>query len=372
MGAQPSGEVTVTSAPSRGRNVLMGCLAGCGALALLAVSTCAGFVWWVNRPGELLEPARLRGPETTAYLEWKLRLEDPGTAAFVQELLASMQRLQQRAPGVMPGPLGGMLSRYQARRNEKEFRKLFPCVVAWSVLSAPDPQHEQHLVSVSLAALGNRTVVVDWVLGFLLGKDRDTEIVEHAGERIYRLKRFDSAFFLRRGQVFFTTGLEGAKLAVDRLSVEPPAAVEPTSLDRLIAALPPERALRGATTNEHGEVARLLDVLLDGEHAEAASRLGLDAVRGATLAGGFDEQSKFHATLDVLGIDTSGVEGGPERLASALAASLSTSSLPVGVQAAALADGVRFEFEVDDLPGLLERLSDRAESRLRSRHSAEK
>jgi hypothetical protein len=97
--------------------------------------------------------------------------------------------------------------------------------------------------------------------------------------------------------------------------------------------------------------------------------LGLDSVRGATLAGGFDAQSKFHATLDVLGIDASGVEGGPEHLASALAASLSTSSLPVGVRAAALADGVRFEFEVDDLPGLLERLSDRAESRLRSRHA---
>ena len=92
MGA-PSGDVAVTSGPSRGRNVLMSCLAGCGALALLAISTCAGFVWWVNRPGELLEPARLRGPETTAYLEWTLRLEDPGTAAFAQSLGVDEARL---------------------------------------------------------------------------------------------------------------------------------------------------------------------------------------------------------------------------------------------------------------------------------------
>ena len=363
MGA-PGGEVAVTSGPSRGRNVLLSCLAGCGALALLAVSTCAGFIWWVNRPGELLEPARLRGPETTAYLEWTLRLEDPGTAAFVQSLLGSMQRLQQRAPGVMPGPLGGMLASYQTRRNEKELRKLFPAVVAWTVLSAPDAQHEQHLVSVSLAALGNRTVVADWFLGFLLGNDRDTEIVEHAGEKIYRLKRYDSAFFLRRGQVFFTTGLEGATLAVDRLSSGTLPSAEPTPLDRLIASLPAERALRGATTNEHGEVLRLLDVLLDRDHEDAMARLGLDTVRAATLAGGFDEGSKFRATLDVLGPDLSAVEAGPERLAAALAQSLSTASLPVEVQGAALEGGVRFEFRVDDLPGLLERLMDRAGSRL--------
>ena len=365
MGA-PSGEIAVTSTPSRGRNVLMGCLAGCGALALLAVSTCAGFLWWVNRPGELLEPARLRGPETTAHLEWTLRLEDPGTAAFVQELLGSLQRLQQRAPGVMPGPLGGMLSSYQARRNEKELRKLFPCVVAWTVLSAPDPQHEQHLVSVSLASLGNRTVVADWFLGFLLGRDRDTEIVEHAGEKIYRLKKHDSAFFLRRGQVFFTTGLEGATLAVDRLSAGPPVSAEATPLDRLIATLPADRALRGATTNEHGEVARLLDVLLEEEPGDAAARLGLDAVRAATVHGGFDEHSKFRVTLDMLGADLSGVEGGPARLAAALSASLSSASLPVTVEGAPLADGARFEIEVADLAGLLERLSDRAESRFRS------
>ena len=351
---------------SRGRNFLLGCLAGCGALALLAVSSCLGLVWWVNRPGELLEPSRLRGPETTAYVEWTLRLEDPGTSAFVDELLASLGRLQRSASSPLPGALGGFLANLQSRRNERQLRELFPCVVAWGVFGGAEPEDELHLVTLSVEKLGNRLVLIDWFLGWVIGRDPETEVVSHRGEKIYLLKKPGSAFFLRSGQIFFTTGLEAATRAVDRLQPEAAGPPEATELDRLIEGLPADRPLRGATTNQHGEIGRLVSLLLDPPAEEVPGTVW-DQVRGATLAGGFAEDSSFVAALDLRteGPLWSGEEA--RAMAESLAASLSTESLPVRVEALPQADGVRFEFEVDDLPRLLERWTARVVERARER-----
>jgi len=362
VGTPPSDASAPTR--SRGRNFLLGCLAGCGGLALLAVSSCIGFIWWVNRPGELLEPARLRGPETTAYAEWTLRLEDPGTSAFVEELLASIRRLQERANSPLPGGLGRLLSGYQARRNETQLRQLFPCVVSWSVLSGSRPEDELHLVTVSIERLGNRTVVADWILSWVLGRDDETEVVSYGGENIYHLKRQGSAFFLRRGQIFFTTGIEAAQRAVDRLQPRSAPSAEATELDRLIDTLPPDRPLRGATTNEHGELERVLARLVDDDRAAELAAIPREIVRGATLSGGFDESSRFAAVLDVL--TTRPPDGAGDRirqLAEAIGASLSTESLPVHVEAVPREDGVRLVFEVDDLPRLLERWTEHVAER---------
>jgi hypothetical protein len=86
------------STRSRGKSVLFSCLAGCGILALVMISSCVGFVWWLNRPGELLEPSRLRDADTTGYVEWTLRLEDPGTEALVEDIFAAIRQIQERAP----------------------------------------------------------------------------------------------------------------------------------------------------------------------------------------------------------------------------------------------------------------------------------
>jgi len=362
----PSSEAAAPTR-SRGRNFLLGCLAGCGALALLAVSSCLGLVWWVNRPGELLEPARLRGPETTAYAEWTLRLEDPGTSAFVSELLASIERLQRSAPSPLPGALGGFLASYQARRNEQQVRQFFPCVVAWTVFGGAGPDDELHLVTVSVEKFGNRLVLIDWFLGWLMGRDAETEVVSHRGEKIYHLKKPGSAFFLRRSQIFFTTGLEAATRAVDRLQPGATRPAEATQLDRLIDGLPPDRPLRGATTNEHGEVARLLALLLDRPPEEVLPGVEWERVRGLTLAGGFATDSSFEAALDLLTVGPAWPAEEAQAVADALAASLSTESLPVRVEAVPHADGMRFVFEVDDLARLLERWTARLVERAAER-----
>ena len=50
---------------SRGKRILVGCGIGCGALLLVSISSCVGFFVWLNRPGELLDPERLLGGDTT-------------------------------------------------------------------------------------------------------------------------------------------------------------------------------------------------------------------------------------------------------------------------------------------------------------------
>lgn len=342
----------VASAPRRrGPKLLLGCAVASLVVVLLAVSSCVTFVWWVKRPGELLEPARLRGPETTAYVEWTLRMEDPGTAAVVHRLLGTLQRFQQRATP-FSGALGRVLSSYQQRRNQRQLEMLFPCVVAWSDSPGSGPAEELQLFTVSIEKLGNRLVLMDWMLGWTLGRDEKTEVVSYHGERIYHLKQSGSAFLLRSGQFILTSDLDAAKRAVDRLRPEAPAPVEETGLDRLAAALP-ERALRGAATNERGEVRRLFAVLLDTAQTAAPPAVPWDDVRGATLAGGFGESSEFEAEIDLL-VPAADDEAWIGELAGALGRSLSGETLPVHVEAALREDGVRFRVEIEDLPELLD------------------
>ena len=41
---------------SRGKRILIGIGVGCLAIVLLIVGSCAGFIIWINRSGELIEP----------------------------------------------------------------------------------------------------------------------------------------------------------------------------------------------------------------------------------------------------------------------------------------------------------------------------
>ena len=63
----------------RTKRILIGCGAGCGGMILILIALAVGFGMWIQGKGELLEPQRLLGADTTGYLEWTLRLEDPGT-----------------------------------------------------------------------------------------------------------------------------------------------------------------------------------------------------------------------------------------------------------------------------------------------------
>jgi len=339
---------------SRGKNVLFGCLAGCGLLALIMISSCVGFVWWLNRPGELLEPSRLRDADTTGYVEWTLRLEDPGTEALVEDIFAALRQIQERAPNALPPAVENALRSYQTRRNEEQFRELFPCVMAWSVIGGETPEDELHVFTVSVAKLGNRLVLMDWVMGMFIGKSPDVDVVKHGGEKIYYLPREGSAFFLRRSDFFFTTDLEAAKRVVDRLQPGAVAsATQATRLDRMLSVLPEQQPLRGAATNALGETRRFFELLTGVSDLDVIESLPWDRVDGMSLSGGFTEESSFEATLDLMFDTGQWTEQDAEALTGALMRSLASEDLPVGISVVPRPDRVQLVFDVDDLPGLL-------------------
>lgn len=343
-----------SSPRSRGKNVLFGCLAGCGLLALIMISSCVGFVWWLNRPGELLEPSRLRDADTTGYVEWTLRLEDPGTEALVEDIFKALRQMQERAPNALPPAFEKILRDYQTRRNERQFRELFPCVMAWNVIGGETPEDELHVFTVSVAKLGNRLVLMDWIVGMFIGRSPDVDVVKHGGEKIYYLPREGSAFFLRRSDFFFTTDLEAAMRVVDRLQPGHGAgAAEATRLDNMLNSLPEQRPLRGAATNAQGETRRFFELLTRVRDLDVIDGLPWDRVDGMSLSGGFTEESSFEATLDLMLDAGRWTEQEAEALADALKRSLASEDLPVGIRVVPRPDRVQFVFDVDDLPGLL-------------------
>jgi len=348
--------VTNSSSPtkSRGRSVLFSCLAGCGVLALVMISSCVGFIWWLNRPGELLEPSRLRAADTTAHLEWTLRLEDPGTEALVEDIFAALRQMQDSVPNALPPAIEGILRDYQNRRNERQFRQLFPCVVAWSVIGGESEEEELHVFTASVAKLGNRLALMDWFVGMFIGRSPDVDVVKYRGEKIYHLPKEGSAFFIRRSNFFYTTDLEAATRVVDRLQPgSDESARQVTRLDRMLDALPEQWPLRGASTNAHDEIRRFFELITGVADRDVVDNLPWDRVSGMSLSGGFTQESSFEATLDLMLDGQRWSEEDANALAEVLAKSVDSDALPIAIEVVPRQDRVQFVFDIDDLPGLL-------------------
>ena len=81
----------------RKKKVLIGCLGGCGLVVLASIGSCVCFFVWLNSPDEVLEePQRPLVDDTSAYLQWTLRLDDPGTLDFVHPLIDIRSRNAKR------------------------------------------------------------------------------------------------------------------------------------------------------------------------------------------------------------------------------------------------------------------------------------
>jgi hypothetical protein len=348
-------ETQATGSPrkerTRASRILLGCLGGCALVALVLVSSCVGFVWWLNRPGELIAPGDLRGPDTTAYVEWTLRLEDPGTRALVEDLLATMRELQDAADTPLPPAVSGLLNDMQSRRNERQMRQLFPCVVAWTVVGDATGR-DLHLVTASIEKLGNRLVFIDWLMGWFIGRGPEIDTVRYDGETIYLLEKHGTAFFMRRSDFVFATDLDTAKRAVDRLA-SPDSTGEGVGLERLLARVPADSPLRGAALNRNDEVRRFFELVTADDEQDAIDSVDWERVSGMTLHGGFTEESAFEAEITLM---TEGGEWPPEAvepLRDAIARVLSSDAVPSSVELRLRPDRVELYLEVDDLPGLL-------------------
>jgi hypothetical protein len=332
-----------------GKQVLIGCSVGCLAFLVLGIGGCVAFFVWLRQPGELLEPVRLVGAETTGYAEWTLRLEDPGTEAVVESLVRASREQQERQRLELPSWLDALIARQQTRDRE-QLRNLFPMLAAWSLRPGADPGSPLHVFTVSIEAAGNRIVLLDSVLGLAFRFGSNAKTVVHRGERIYLVPigRRRAAFFLRGNDVFIVSDVDSARLAVDRLA----AAAEredhqPTELERLLATLP-GGPLRGVVLNEHGELERLWPRPGEG-FAEAP--VPWEHVRAATLVGGFAGETAFAGTIELrCRDDAAAVAPGA---VSSLRETLRLAELPVEVESSVVDENVRIDFRVPDVAALL-------------------
>lgn len=343
---------------SRAKRVLIGCLAGCGFVLLLFVGSCIGLTVWLNQPGEVLEPRVLLGPETTGYIEWTLRLEDPGTAEFTEGMLQRFAEISEQSDSPLPDGLESLLNARQMRSARKDMKKLFPIVVAWSTHPAMQPGEDEHVFTASASGLGHRIALMDWIVGLILRWRGGADSVSHDGERIYLLRESDetrSAAFVRNGIVFVTTDLDAAKQTLARLDRSSSESAGGTEFGVLFDSVPKDQPFQGALTNRGGELRRVLEALeLETEHVSQES---WDEVLGATIVAGFRNETDFGGTVTLHGPGSDWADAHAATLGPALETLFQKSRIDFVTAARRVGDRIEVDFTTADLFGQIEAMN---------------
>ena len=335
---------------SRPKKILFGCLAGCGFFFLMFIGSCVALTVWLNSPGAVLDPRVLLASDTTGYVEWTLRLEDPGTGEFVEGMLQSFVELSRQNDSPLPDGMAQFLNSRQTKSARKDLKKLFPVVVAWTARPSGRPAEDEHLFTACARGLGHRMVMLDWMLGLILRWADDIETVRHEGERIYVLRENDGtrpACFIRKGIGFVATDLDSARRTSDRLGRPTAGSTTGTELGVLLDALPQDQPLRGALTNRDGELQRVLDALnLPTEHVSAEA---WDEVRGATVVANFRDENVFGGTVDLLGPNADWAQAHAATLGAALEVLFEQSSIDFNTEIRQAGDRIQVEFNTVNL-----------------------
>ena len=335
----------------RGKKVLYGILLTAGSLIALGVAVAVGFGVWVTRPGELIDPERLIGPDVTGYAEWTLRLEDPGTEAFVSLLLDAAEDPPPLVSNALPPFLGTWLQRARTTRAQREIENTLPLLAAWTVRpGAAMSESDLHLVSASTESLGNQLVLADWVAGLVLGRLSNASVHGYRGEKIYRFDTPDDSFgttlFARRGAVFATSDLDTARQAVDLLAESETSNRPRTALEQLFDTTDDTAALRAAVTNGNNELARIWE-RVSGERLDPIDAWRL--IQSAALGGGLREDGSFHAVLDLIADESAPLETYRSAVETALEINLKDIPFEFAIQAIAIDNGIRIDITIPDL-----------------------
>lgn len=323
------GESTTAAPRSRGAKILIGTAVGCGLILILGVGGCAGFMWWLNSPGDVIDPDRLRAGDSSTYVEWTLSLEDPATERLLETALGKLAEVQQAGvPDEGLGALFGNLQQMQQNRNEAGLRKLLPLVVAATSSPAGDGQ-DAFVISASARGADHQIVLLDWIVSFVARRSRATETVRHEGETIIVIEpdsgeRF--GLFIRGGDVFWATSVEEAQRTVDRLVGKAEFATGNAPVDDWLLASA-ERPLRGGLDNSRGEVRRIWDMLLQTPSDEVFPGSGWDAIEGLFLAGGVAEGNAFDIEITVDLVDAAAAAAAVEPLRAGLERELEGAAL---------------------------------------------
>jgi hypothetical protein len=340
---------------SSGKKWLVGCGIGCMSLVLIVAAIIFGFYIWMSQPGELLEPEDLLGSDTTGHVEWSLRLEDPGTSQFVESLLAVSQDESARDMEGVPPLLRSWLLKYQGRQNEQKVREIFPLVAAWTIHPGRNPGEELQLYSVSIEQLGNKLAFADWIMGMTFSRAEGAEVINHQGEKIYKLptdRGRSIALFIRKNNIFFATNVEAARRAVERLDKPVETGRSAGEVREILQGSVADRPLRGALTNERGELRRLWRRLFKADDPGSL----WDNVLALKIAGGFEEGDSFGGLIELRCVDAAWAGANAASLASALSTACERAGLGVETTARAEGEWVAIEFRIEDLPGVIQGL----------------
>jgi hypothetical protein len=344
--------------PSRGKNILIGCGIGCAGALFVFVIALIGFFAWLGRPGELLEPERLLGDDTGGFIELTLRTEDPGMERLLEAWVEHNQQLAEEE-GADLHPIFRTLITSKQRRDARKLRELFPIVVAWTMSHGERTEDDLHLITLSLKKMGNRLRLVDMVLGLSLRWSPDFESIKHRGETIYELpvdKGARGAIFIRGNDVFYTTDVETARRAVDRL-IDPAAPTGHPSTELVLAfdEVPADHALRGALTNRQGQ---LLDLLQGwgGHELDGVWRVDRwDGLEALTLWGGFVDDSAFEGRAELRSREA-WTTAQAEALQQALESRAAAADLSMDIRVSPLNDRLRIDYRLNELTSLLDEL----------------
>jgi hypothetical protein len=350
---------------SRGKKFLYGCGIGCLAFIILGVGACVTFVAWLNRPGELLEPERLVGADTSGYVAWSLRAEDPGTSEFVENFLEGIQRISAGNREEIHPLVDSWITGLERRRNERQLREMFPLVAAWTLRPGSVPEDDLQLYTVSLVRAGNRFVLWDWLLGMALGFSPQVATEEHRGERIYALplnRGRSLAFFIRGNDLFFASDVETAKRAVDRLAAEAAAEGAAGLLDDLLRSVPSQSPMRGALTNDGGELSRVWNRLTGVPGPGGPGSDAWTGFRGMTLAGALSADDAIDLELGFLCPDATGAAAQTDAVAAALRAALEPTGLPLELEARAEGNWIRADLRLSGITTRFEEFVNRVSS----------
>jgi hypothetical protein len=344
---------------SKGKRWLIGCGLGCGGFLMMIIALVIGFAMWINGPSELLQPETLRGSDTTGYVEWTLTLDDPGTEGFVRELIHALQTLPPDASDELPPFVYNWLVQQQKRGTEKDILAMFPIVAAWASRGGETGEESLHLFSLSVESLGRRLRVGDWLMGWFLGRADEIDVDDYQDEKIYEIRADKGewpAFFIRNGNVFFTSDRDTARVAVDRLiaSATPGEAGDLEGLFSETTELEQAGPMRGALTNAHGELGQLWEWLGTQSQITADPELW-GRIRGVALAGGLQADGSLAMTVRFHCPDEAWVEAHALDLTMALHDGLAWAGPELRIDARPDDDHIDVRLEV---PGLTQSLTE--------------
>jgi hypothetical protein len=215
------------------------------------------------------------------------------------------------------------------------------------------------------------------IVGWMMGRSGDSGFRRESYGRatIYTTSspgRSDFVFFFLGSDVSFASDAATARLAIDRMALDAPAAAAGKdsgpadgSLEHLYEGIDDTRLLRGALVNPHGEIVRMLRRLApeDIDVDEMEPRWG--AMEGLTIAGAFENEKDFSIVLEAIGPD----EAWAWENADALGADCGEILSPAGVDAPCEAhpEGrrVHLSARIEDPATQLERLMQHRESERR-------